>query len=337
MSWQNQLKGDSLTWLLEPVEPGVRYLALRDLAGLPPGSTDLPAARRLAHTNGPIAHILEKMKPEGWWAMEGAGYGVKYRSTVWAIILLAQLGARVEEDARIVTACQYLLAHALAPGGQWSHNGPPSGTIDCLQGNLTWALMALGCADPRLERAYEWMARSITGEGVASNKDVKAEVRYYAHQCGPNFACGANLKQPCAWAAVKEMLAFAMLPVDRRTPMIERAMQMGIEFLLGVDPATAEYPSPMAEKPSSSWWKFGFPVFYVTDILQIVEAFAALGLARDPRLENAYRLILDKQDANGRWALEYDYAGKTWGSYGEKTQPNKWVTLRVLRVLQAAG
>lgn len=62
-----------------------------------------------------------------------------------------------------------------------------------------------------------------------------------------------------------------------------------------------------------------------------------LGLARDTRLDNTYRLILDKQDEQGRWALEYDYAGKTWGNYGEKHQSNKWVTLRALRVLKARG
>ena len=31
MTWQEQLKGDPLTWLLEPESPGVRYLAMRDL------------------------------------------------------------------------------------------------------------------------------------------------------------------------------------------------------------------------------------------------------------------------------------------------------------------
>jgi len=36
MSWQDQLNGDSLSWLLEPDSPGVRYLALRDLVGLSP-------------------------------------------------------------------------------------------------------------------------------------------------------------------------------------------------------------------------------------------------------------------------------------------------------------
>ena len=31
MSWQDHLKSDSLSWLLQPDAPGVRYLALRDL------------------------------------------------------------------------------------------------------------------------------------------------------------------------------------------------------------------------------------------------------------------------------------------------------------------
>jgi hypothetical protein len=73
----------------------------------------------------------------------------------------------------------------------------------------------------------------------------------------------------------------------------------------------------------------------VTDLLQIVEALVALGYGRDPRLGNALQIIRDKQDAQGRWALDYDYAGKTWVDFGPKKQPNKWVTLRALRVLKS--
>lgn len=35
------------------------------------------------------------------------------------------------------------------------------------------------------------------------------------------------------------------------------------------------------------------------------------------------------------WLLDYDYPDKTWSDFGPKKQPNKWVTLRALRVLQA--
>ena len=336
MSWQHHIKGDSLTWLLEPDSPGVRYLALRDLVEAVSGA-ELSTAREAAYKDGPIAIILDNMHPDGYWEKEGPGYLPKYRSTVWALIMLAQLGASAEKDKRIALACSYLLDHALAAGGQISISGAPSATADCLQGNMCWALTVLGYDDPRLKIAYEWMARAVTGEGLAPNTEPKAPLRYYASQCGPTFACGSNNKLPCAWGGAKVMLAFSVLSKQRRTPLIESAIQHGVDFLFSIDPAEATYPSGFAEKPSGNWWKFGFPVFYVTDILQIVEALVGLGYGSDSRLENALTLIREKQDEDGRWPLEYSYSGKTWIEFGSKKTANKWVTLRSLRVLKAVG
>jgi hypothetical protein len=321
------------SWLLDVETPGVRYLALRDLFGLPADDPELRRARQAAHTQGPIAAILEAMQPAGYWVSPGPGYNPKYRSTVWALILLAQLGGCLTEDERIARACAYFLDNAVCLGGQITSSGAPSGTADCLQGNLCWALTELGCDDPRLENAYEWMARSVTGEGVAPSEERHAERRYYASKCGPTFACGSNNRHPCAWGGTKVMLAFSRLPASRRTPLIERAIQHGVDFFLSSDPAEANYPNGWAEKPSSNWWKFGFPVFYVTDILQIAEALVQLGYGQDPRLANTLALISSKQDSSGHWPLEYDYTGKTWLDFGSKKQPNPWVTLRALRVL----
>ncbi len=334
MSWQDQLKGDSLTWLLEPENPGVRYLALRDLVDKPGEDPEFVSAKATAHRSGAIAGVLEKIQPEGYWAKPGPGYTTKYRSTAWALILLAQLGADSNEDERIQRGCRYLLEQALSPGGQFSVYGNPSSTIDCLQGNLIYALLEMGYRDPRLEAAFEWMARTVTGEGMASRNAKDAERRYYAYKCGPLFACGPNYGQACAWGGAKVMLAFGKLPQADRTPLINNAIQEGVEFFLGIDPATAAWPTRLGDKPSRNWWKFGFPVFYVTDLLQVVEGMVALGYGNDPRLANAIELIREKQDEQGRWLLEYDYAGKTWGNYGEKKQPNKWVTLRACRVLK---
>lgn len=328
---------ETIHWLLDPADPGARYLALRDLQGLPPDAPELLAAQKEAHTAGPIATVLANMHPDGYWVEPGPGYLPKYTSTVWSLVLLAQLGASVRCDERIARACAYILQESLTDHGQFSTNRAPSGTADCLQGNLCWALVQLGCGDPRLERAFDWMARSVTGEGIAPMSERDAPVRYYAGKCGPNFACGANDKQSCAWGAAKVMLAFARWPADRRTPLIEDAIRQGVDFLFSVDPATAAYPSPYAPKPSGNWWKFGFPVFYVTDLLQVVEALTGLGFGRDARLADAFRLIREKQDADGRWALEYDYAGKTWVDFGPKKASNKWVTLRALKVLQETG
>lgn len=326
---------ETIQWLLEPEDPGVRYLALRDLVGLAETDAEMKEASAAAHRDGPIAAILDAMDPAGFWMKPGHGYLPKYRSTVWSVIMLAQLGASASQDSRISQACDHLIENSLNPGGQFSATGPPSGTVDCLQGNLYWSMEQLGYEDPMMEPALDWMAKTVTGDGIAPMTEKKAPVRYYAGKYGPGFLCGANNKLACGWGAAKVMLAFSSLPIERRTNQVDKAIKMGVDFLFSVDPATAEYPSGFSQKPSRNWWKFGFPVFYVTDLLQVVESLAALGYGRDSRLKNALKLILSKQDESGRWPLEYSYKGKTWVEFGELKQPNKWVTLRVLRTLKA--
>jgi hypothetical protein len=325
----------SIQWLLEPGDVGVQYLAMRDL--IASKTNELVKVRKKAHSEGPISQVLAKMDRDGYWEKPGPGYSPKYTGTVWSVILLSQMGASIKEDQRIETACSYLLEHTLLNEGQLTVNGLPSGTVDCLQGNLCTAFLELCHGDPRLDKAFEWMARSVTGEGVAPMADKSASLRYYAGKCGPTFACGANNKLPCAWGAVKVMLAFSKLPAEKRTPLINRAIGAGISFLFSKDPVTADYPCGYAPKPSGDWWKFGFPIFYVTDLLQNVEALVGLGYGKDARLKKSLDFIRSKQDDRGRWPLEYDYTGKTWVDFGPKKSPNKWVTLRALRVLKSAG
>jgi hypothetical protein len=326
-----KIESSIVQWLLEPEDIGVRYLTMRDLIST--NAKELVTVKKQAHLKGPIAAVLDKMNKEGYWVQPGAGYYPKYTGTVWSVILLAQLGASIEADKRIATACSYILEHNLTKDGHFTVNGLPSGTADCLQGNLSASLLDLGCKDPRLDKSFEWMARSVTGEGIAPMTDKNAPLRYYAGKCGPNFACGSNNKLPCAWGAVKVMLAFSKLPGQKKTKLIEDAIATGVKFFFSTDPAKADYPSGYSAKPSGNWWKFGFPVFYVSDILEIVDALVGLGYGKDPRLANALKLIRDKQDKQGRWLLEYDYTGKTLVDFGAKKQSNKWVTLRALRVL----
>jgi hypothetical protein len=334
MSWQEQLNGDTISWLLQEDEPGVRYLALRNLLDFPADDPELISALEAAHRWGPIAALLDEMDEDGFWVEPGPGYKPKYRSTVWSVIMLAQLGASAAFDRRIEQACLHLLDHALTENGQFGIEGTPSTTIDCLQGNLCAAMLDLGISDPRLDKAFEWMARSVTGEGIAPLEDKKAPLRYYSGKCGPGFLCGANNKLPCAWGAVKVMLAFSKLPPAKRTTYIQNAVQKGVEFLLSVDPAEAAYPTGWSDKPSGNWWKFGFPVYYITDLLQNVEALVRLGYGEDPLLSKAIKIIREKQDLEGRWLLGYDYTGKTWLDFGKKKLPNKWVTLRAALVLK---
>ena len=120
-----QISEETLSWLLNKQDPGVRYLTMRDLLGLPEDDPDLILAQQSAHQEGPIARILDEMNPEGYWVEPGPGYLPKYRSSVWSLIMLAQLGASISKDLRIQKACRYSLEHALTKYGQFSASGTP--------------------------------------------------------------------------------------------------------------------------------------------------------------------------------------------------------------------
>lgn len=317
----------ALAWLLEEENPSVRHLALRDLLCLQADDTRLIEAKRNAYRDGAIPDVLNTMQPDGYWVRPGPGYNPKYSSLVWSLILLSQLGAKAKDDERIGKACAYYLDHAFTEDWTFTSNGTPSGSVYCLHGNMCAALTALGVEDKRLDMAYEKMAMNVLG----------LSKRYYAYTCGPEFACGINAKKPCAWGGVKFLLAFGNVPPVKRTPLIKKAIENGASFMFSVDPVTANYPTRTDSKPNRAWWKFGFPVFYVTDLLQLAEALVSTGYGRDPRLKNTLDYIAGRQDKDGRWILEYDYAGKTWGNYGKKKEPNKWVTYRALKVLKAAA
>jgi len=336
--WQSLLNDDPIPWLLEsdPNNPSARYFALRDLLDRPEDDPEVQAARVAIMTTGPVPAILDAQYPDGYWVKPGGGYSPKYRSTVWQIIFLAELGAD-PSDERVRRGCEYLLSHAIAANNAFSvYQKPvPSGSVLCLNGNLLHALQRLGYADdPCVQAVLDWLVRAITGEGG---------FRYLkSGTSGPGFACSVNEGQPCAWGANKAMKALIAIPAERRTPAVQRAIEVGAEFLLSRDPAVADYP--YTKRVSSTWFKFGFPLTYWSDVLETTAVLAVspvgpnyrveLGYGSDPRLANALQLILSKQDAQGRWKLENSLHGKMWADIEKKGKPSKWVTLRALRVLK---
>lgn len=338
MNWQTMLNDDPLPWLLEEdaANPGVRYFALTDIVGMPADAPEVAAARDAVMNSGPVPAILAQQHPDGYWVKPG--YLPKYNGTMWSLIFLAQLGA-AGDDPRIGRACEHLFDYATAEHGGLSADGRNSGLIHCLQGNLCAALLHFGYLDDaRLQWALDWLARSVTGEGIAPNTEKSEPVHYLrSGNSAPGFACSANNQLPCAWGAVKAMLALSKVPAAQRTPLIERAIETGVAFLLGRDPAAADYPMGYTTKPSRSWFRFGYPIGYVTDVLQNLEVLAALGYGADPRLAHGLELLLSKQDDQGRWPMEYSYNGKMWIDVEEKGRPSKWVTLRALRVLKQAA
>lgn len=323
--WHSHLNADPTDWLLEESNPSIRYFTLRTVLDEPEASSDVEAARQAIMASEPVMTILAAQSDQGYWLNDRGAYSGKYRSTGWQIPFLAELGAD-GADERIRRGCEYVLSHAQSTSGGFSHSGrAPSGVLHCMNGGALRALIRLGYVDDaRVQSALNWLASAVTGQG---------EVRYYASgTSGPGFACAINLKQPCAWGAIKALSALAEVPSDRRTPQMRDAIRVGVDFLLGRDLSVADYP--YTERVSSTWFKFGFPLSYVSNVLEALNVLARLGQGGDPRLRNAVEFVLSKQDAQGRWKMEYSLNGKMWADIEAKGQPSKWVTLQAIQALK---
>lgn len=318
-----------IDWLLEEDNPSVRYFTLRQLLDRPDDDPEVQAARRAVMESEPVRSILAAQDPEGWWDKPGPGYSRKYLSTVWQLIFLAELGAD-GKHSQVRRGSEYLLTHAQAEHGGFSAmaNAAPSGAVHCLTGNLIWALTVLGFGeDGRVQRAVEWLAGAITGDDF--------DWWYASSVPGPGFLCAANMKLPCAWGAVKSLRALANLPSGLRSPRVERALQATVDFLFSHNPAHADYPH--YERVSGEWFKFGLPLSYTSDVLELSLALCEAGHGRDPRLKDALDLILAQRQPDGRWLLRHTLNGKMWTDIEVRGKPSKWITLRALRVLESAG
>ncbi len=320
---------NSVAWLLEqdPDNPSIRYWALRDLLDQPEDDPQVRRARKAIMARGPVPRILAAQKADGNWVRRGG----RYQTLAMQIFLLAELGAD-PGNRRVRLGCEYLMGHTIARNGafaSWSQPPVPSKAVHCDNGPLVSALIRLGFGDEeRVRAALEWQVRAILGK-------LPPDQYFKSTTSGPNFACGVNLGQACGWGATKAMRALAAVPKNKRTPGMREAIRAGAEFLLNHDLSSANFP--YTERISSTWFKFGFPLSYWSDVLETTEGLVDLGYGHDPRLAGAFEFILSKRDGEGRWKLENSLNGKMWVDIEVKGHPSKWVTLRALRVLKRAG
>jgi hypothetical protein len=166
VDWKSALNADPTDWLLEPENPSVRYFTLTEIFELPAGHPQVQEAQEAILTEGPVPRILAKQSPGGYWGKAEDFYvHSKYRGTVWQLLVLAELGATVE-DGRVRRACEFILTrsqHAESGGFAYQsgrHGGDPDKILPCLTGNMVWALIRMGYgSDPRVARSVEWITR----------------------------------------------------------------------------------------------------------------------------------------------------------------------------------
>jgi hypothetical protein len=188
-------------------------------------------------------------------------------------------------------------------------------TLSCLTGNVTAALLRLGCGDdPRLWRAVDWLVSIQNTDGGWLCPYWKAHVRD-AHSCFHGTICALE--------------ALAEIPEHQRPPAVQKAAARGTEFLLMHHLYRADHHDFRVINPD--WLKLAFPWFYGYSVLRGLWVLARLG-CRDERMADALRVLREKQTPDGRWLLESTPQGRMQANLEKKGQPSKWITLKALQV-----
>ena len=131
---------------------------------------------------------------------------------------------------------------------------------------------------------------------------------------------------------VKALKALSAMPDERRSKEINDTIEKAAEFLLIHYIYKRSRNLNKASKPG--WLKFGFPLMYQTDALEILDILTELGI-QDSRMDEAINLVIAKQDDEGRWKLENNYSNdRLLIPMGQKAEQSKWITLRAMRVLK---
>lgn len=329
-TWQGALRAYPLDWLLEPQNPAVRYLTLTGLLDVPEGAPEAVAARGAVMHTGYVPALLALQDTPAYRASYPHFYTGKYRGLVWSLIALAE--HRASLTPQIAAQCEYLLQNAQeATDGGFAQNtaqrtggGRLSEVIPCLTGNLVWCFYTLGMGgDPRVQRGLDWLVHNLRlNDGVLADPPAPAYARLDA-------CFGAHT---CHMGVVKALKAYGAVPAGERTPALADAIDRAAAFMLAHHVDRRSHNLARLSKPG--WRKFGFPLMYQTDTLEVLDTLTALGY-RDPRMAGAVQAVLDRQGADGRWVMENTYAGERMLLPTEPLgAPSKWLTLRALRVLR---
>jgi hypothetical protein len=301
-----------LAWLLEPSQPSMRFLASRDLLSPKPSAAALARLRAQVPQLGWAARILARQREGTWWATNRTCYYPKYRSTMWQLEVLGDLGC-TRRDPRIARAVDFWFARhydakggGYAPGQRGDAYGQFTASHFCTTGIMARALIRLGYTDdPRVQSALDWLLREQLPDG--------------------GWDCFGRTRGTIdAWEA---MHAFAEVPLRRRSPAMRNAIARGAEFFLD---RGLLHEGPRFER----WYWCRYPWHYHYDHLVGLDFLTALGHGRDKRLEEAWANLEGKRLPDGRWRLDHTNGDLVVEPRG---RPSKMITFLALRALRRAG
>ena len=298
-----------LDWLLDS-DPAIRWQVLRDLTD---SSAEAVAAERArVATEGWGARLIELQREDGQW---GDGKATPFWwSNMYSLVFLRDLG--VEPRATAVRAAIDRVRTRVT-WGPWHGNSPffEGETEPCINGRV----VALGAYfGERSDRLVERLLGEQLEDGGWNCEAKRGSVRGSFH----TTICVLEGLLACEQA-------FGAAP--QVTEARRRAHEYMLERRLLRKLSTGEIIDP-------AWTQPVFPPLWHYDVLRALDYLREAGVKPDARVAEAVTAVRERRQPDGRWLLDLRYPRTLHEEFvGAIGAPNRWNTLRALRVLDWAS
>ncbi|MFX0167844.1 MAG: hypothetical protein ACFE89_09040 [Candidatus Hodarchaeota archaeon] len=327
MYYEELARPEVLNWLLESANPSVRYWALQHLKDLPSTNSEVQTTQQAILDSPVVKAFLSAQTPEGYWGKPDHIYANKYRATTHSFLILAELGlprlSTIERGIEHLFSFQLDSGHftTVRPKTAKGYASTISDTC-CLDANIIYYLVHFGyLGDPRTQKTIQFL------------------VDHYDKNRG-GWKCRAYpinrdtvFPNECYMGLCKVLKAFSVFPESDRSPEINTIINQVIEVVLDNQIYKYLRNPDGSRKEKAGWKRFGYPLFYNSDILEVLDTLTRLNV-RDPRMQDAINVVLETQQPDGKWLLKHTFNGKFYHDIEKKGKPSKWITLRALRVLK---
>jgi hypothetical protein len=119
------------------------------------------------------------------------------------------------------------------------------------------------------------------------------------------------------------------------TPLVSGARSRAHEYLLERRLLRRVSTGDIIEP---AWTRFAFPTLWHYDVLRALDYLRASNVQPDDRMNEAEAIVLERRQGDNRWLLDLRHRDTLYSELsGAVGAPNRWVTLRAMRVLKWCG
>ena len=295
-------------WLLDS-DPSIRWQVLRDVTDAPDDVVAQERARVASEGWG--AQLLDRQRPDGQW---GDGTAEPFWWTnMYTLVWLRDLGLDpANERARSAIG---RVRENVTWGREFGDSPFFEGEVEpCINGRV----VALGAYfGVRSDRLVDRLLTEQLADGGWNCEAERGSVRSSFH----TTIC-----------VLEGLLAFeqAFGGVPSITSARMRAQEYLLERRLLRRLSTGEIIEP-------AWTQLAFPPLWHYDILRALDYLRAADVKPDDRLDEAVAIVAKRHQSDGRWLLDVRHKSTLYEEFaGAVGAPNRWITLRALRVFDWA-